>query len=66
MKKNNEIFFKLKSNDDGDGNGNENGKKKQQVLDGQNINFARAFFVHFFAVFVRLRRKIVLKIHVFV
>ena len=40
--------------------------KKATGLDWQNINFARAFFVHFFAVFVRLRRKIVLKIHVFV
>ena len=45
------------SKDDGDGN--ENGKKAIG-LDWQNNKFARAsrFFVHFFAVVVRLRRKI--------
>ena len=44
------------SNDDGDVN--ENGKKAIG-LDKQNNNFARAsrFFVHFFAVTVRLRRE---------
>ena len=43
-------------NDDGDDN--ENGKKAIG-LDWQNNNFARAsrFFVHFFAVAARLRRK---------
>ena len=43
-------------NDDADGN--ENGKKAIG-LDKQNNNFARAsrFFVHFFAVTVRLRRE---------
>ena len=41
-----------------DGGGNENGKKAID-LDWQNNNFARAshFFVHFFAVTARLRRK---------
>ena len=45
------------SKDDGDGN--ENGKKAIG-LDWQKNNFARAsrFFVHFFAVVARLRRKI--------
>ena len=44
------------SNDDGDVN--ENGKKAIG-LDKQNNNFARAsrFFVHFFAVTVRLQRE---------
>ena len=44
------------SNNDSDGN--ENGKKAIG-LDWQNNNFARAsrFFVHFFAVAARLRRK---------
>ena len=46
----------LLSNDDGDGN--ENGKKAIG-LDRQNNNFARAsrFFVHFLAVFARLRHE---------
>ena len=41
-----------------DGGGNESGKKAIG-LDWQNNNFARAshFFVHFFAVTARLRRK---------
>ena len=47
-------------NDDGDDDGddNENGKKAIG-LDWQNNDFARAsrFFVHFFAVAERLRRK---------
>ena len=44
------------SKDDGDVNEND---KKAIGLDWQNNNFARAsrFFVHFFAVTVRLRRK---------
>ena len=43
-------------NDDGDDNEN---VKKAIGLDWQNNNFARAsrFFVHFFAVAARLRRK---------
>ena len=46
----------IKSNEDGDGN--ENGKKAIG-LQRQNNNFARAsrFFVHFFAVAVRLQRE---------
>ena len=39
--------------------------KKATGLDGQNINFGTCFFVHFFAVFARLRCKIAQKIHVF-
>ena len=31
--------------------------KKATGLDGQNINFARTFFLHFFAFFARLRRN---------
>ena len=38
-----------------DGDGNENGKKRVKI--GNNNNFARAsrFFVHFLALFARLR-----------
>ena len=45
------------SKDDGDGNEN---SKKVIGIDWQNNNFAResSFFVHFFAVVARLRRKI--------
>ena len=31
--------------------------KKATGLDWQNINFARTFFLHFFAFFARLRRN---------
>ena len=43
----------------GDGDGNENVKKAIGLISDGNNNFACAahFFVHFFAVFARLRRE---------
>ena len=51
-----QILGTLRSNDADD---NENVKKKNNFFNYQNNNFARAsyFFVHFFPVFARLRRK---------
>ena len=51
------LIRSLSNNDDND-DVNENGKKTKG-LDQQNSNSARAlrFFVHFFAVTVRLRRE---------
>ena len=53
MKKNNESFFKLKSNDEGDGNGNENGNRFRLA----KHQLCAYFFLHFFAFFARLRRN---------
>ena len=52
------VVIKIGSLSNGDGNDNENGTKAIG-LDQQNNNFARAsrFFVHFFAVTARERRK---------